>query len=357
MKSLDELSICEKKFANSSFVLFRLPCAEEYQVILQQNPPQTFLDLQEIDGLKGFLIAPFNPSNESPYILLEGETITVKQFDRTQDLPLGFKEIIDEGKNSYEKAFKEIQEELHSKKYKKIVLARTEEVELQEYTLSQILLTFQKACSIYPNSYVALWNTPTTGLWLTATPELLLRKNEDDWESMALAGTMSSEQREYLYLANWSNKNKREQEYVSQYIEEHLTPHTQHLYKSETYPTECGKLIHLRTDFKFKINETSSSLKVLQSLHPTPAICGIPTREAHNLIIKNEQVPRKYYSGFSGPLNQSKTAFYVTLRCLNINKNKTVFYAGGGILPESKLQEEWEETERKLKTMKDLFEE
>ena len=357
MKSLDELLVCEKNISNSSFVLFRLPHTEEYQVILQQNPPKTFLDLNEIDGLKGFLIAPFNPSNTSPYIFLEGQTLTIKQSGKTKDFTLGIQEITDNGRGSYEKAFKEIQEELQIKKYKKIVLARTEEVELNKYTLSHIISTFQKACRIYPNSYVALWNTPTTGLWLTATPELLLRKNEDHWESMALAGTMSIEDKEYLRLSNWSDKNKREQEYVSQYIEEQLITHTNHLCKSDTYPTTCGKLIHLRTDFKFQINETSSPLKVLINLHPTPAICGIPTIETHNTIIKNEQVPRKYYCGFSGPLNQSEISFYVTLRCLNINKSKAVFYAGGGILPESKLQEEWEETERKLNTMKDLFEE
>lgn len=55
-----------------------------------------------------------------------------------------------------------------------------------------------------------------------------------------------------------------------------------------------------------------------------------------------------YYAGFSGPyLLEEQTMLYVSLRCMQLNANMATLYAGGGIMPESKENEEWEETVRK----------
>ena len=69
-------------------------------------------------------------------------------------------------------------------------------------------------------------------------------------------------------------------------------------------------------------------------------------------ILEAESTPRRYYSGFCGPLGlHGETALYVSLRCMSFTRSSATLYAGGGILPESRLEEEWEETRRKLLTM------
>ena len=41
--------------------------------------------------------------------------------------------------------------------------------------------------------FIALVHTPQSGMWLTATPEILLEGSGCDWRTIALAGTMRLE--------------------------------------------------------------------------------------------------------------------------------------------------------------------
>ena len=53
-----------------------------------------------------------------------------------------------------------------------------------------------------------------------------------------------------------------------------------------------------------------------------------------------------------GPLQTPSTHLYVSLRCMNIEGNIYHLYAGGGLLRDSTLEQEWQETEAKLETMR-----
>ena len=82
----------------------------------------------------------------------------------------------------------------------------------------------------------------------------------------------------------------------------------------------------------------------------TPNSCGVWT------ATRIEPTSRFYYAGFSGPyLLEEQTMLYVSLRCMQLNANMATLYAGGGIMPESKENEEWEETVRKMATMRQLI--
>ena len=57
--------------------------------------------------------------------------------------------------------------------------------------------------------------------------------------------------------------------------------------------------------------------ELVEALHPTPAVCGLPKQEAIDFITANESIDRKYYSGYCGPWNVGgKTALFVSLRCI-----------------------------------------
>ena len=72
-----------------------------------------------------------------------------------------------------------------------------------------------------------------------------------------------------------------------------------------------------------------------------------------HFIIENEGYDRSYYSGFIGWLDpKGKTDLYVNLRCMNILPQTFTLYAGGGLLAASQLEDEWQETEDKLDTMR-----
>lgn len=346
----------EQRDTNSSFVLFRYPQSAEFYVGFPQGAHKTFLSLAEMKGERGFLIAPFTPTRENPFILLDTSVLSAVSLPSQWAETLSRNATVDNGDSSYRQAFGAIQRELSEHSYKKIVLARIEEVEVGEYSLSNLYHLFLKACLLYPHSYIASWYTPLTGFWITATPELLLSRQNSDCHTMALAGTALARDKKYSDVNNWSEKNRKEHQCVTDFIEEQLKPYAVCLQKSKTYPAEYGNLVHLRTDFKFQLAPSYSALDVINQLHPTPAICGYPTGEIRNILLQHEQINRKYYAGFSGLLGNENARFYVTLRCMNITNNHATLYAGGGVLAESKEKEEWEETERKLNTMRELFE-
>ena len=72
--------------------------------------------------------------------------------------------------------------------------------------------------------------------------------------------------------------------------------------------------------------------------------------------MQNEHSPRRYYSGFMGALSiEEKTNLFVTLRCMELFSNGYCLYAGGGILNDSTEEQEWQETEIKLDTMRNII--
>ena len=121
------------------------------------------------------------------------------------------------------------------------------------------------------------------------------------------------------------------------------------------YTATAGELAHLKTDIRFRLSSVEALGDILQALHPTPAVCGLPKEEAFRFILSHEGYDRSYYAGFLGRWEpEGKTALYVNLRCMQCGEGaeKIRLYAGGGILPASVCEEEWMETERKLQTMK-----
>lgn len=188
---------------------------------------------------------------------------------------------------------------------------------------------------------------------MTATPEPLLVGEGEEWHTVALAGTQPNGDSSSVL---WDDKNREEQALVARFITDKLTPLTKDLNVSETRTVEAGNVCHLCTDFSFRLSGEDDIKAILTALHPTPAVCGHPRQEALKAILEDEISPRRYYAGFSGPLAlHGTTRLYVSLRCMYRDEEEAVLYAGGGIMPESRMEAEWQETERKLQTMLGLL--
>ena len=231
----------------------------------------------------------------------------------------------------------------------KLVLARSEDFAQKGCHPAKL---FARACQCYPEAFVALFSAPQCGTWLVASPEVLLLRDSVQWHTMALAGTM----RYADHLPQWSDKNVREQDYVTRYIKACLDRYSDDVSLTGPYTKRAGGLVHLCTDFSFNLSPDVRLGDVLDAMHPTPAVCGLPKEEALRFILDNESVDRDYYSGFSGPLNlEGQTSFFVSLRCMRIIGDRYRLFAGGGILPESDESLEWEETEAKMQTMLSLI--
>lgn len=350
-KNIDLEEIAARKH---SFIFFREPDSEKVNFIWNKDKPNLiFRHIEELNGQSGYVIAPFRVDENHPIVLVPAEKITV--FDGAhQRIPEG----AEQGKNAVEPGtvdkeyagnFETFIDVLQNNTFDKLVLSRSMEVGKPENFDAGA--SFWQACKNYPHSYVYFLYTPETGGWLGSTPETILSGKEGLWRTVALAGTLPVLKNGNLPV-RWSPKQRTEQEYVAAYIRRQLDSLNIKYLEKGAYPAYAGALSHLKTDFYFLLPDEDKLGDLLSLLHPTPAVCGLPKEEAYKFILENEGYDRRYYSGFVGWLDpEEKTDLYVNLRCMSIQDDKLTLYAGGGLLASSELDDEFQETEKKMQTM------
>jgi isochorismate synthase len=367
-----------------AYAIYRLPHEDHATIIRQKaGDPVELQSLSDLNGRCGFVVAPFEVKGDQPVVLIEGEREIVplcapahpaapachldqaKRVERTLGQAKRQSRALDDARDDkrgnnpstyYKVDFANYHSQLENGHFRKIVLARCADENMPVGVEKMDL--FYRACEMYPRLFIALVETPQSGCWLTATPEILLDGKAQDWRTIALAGTMKLEGDQLNgegETLTWSTKNIQEQRIVATYITECLEQFTGDFREEGPRTVRAANLVHLRSDFTFKLADNDHIGDVLQALHPTPAVCGLPKREAFNFIVKNEHTPRRYYSGFMGPLQMDETHLYVSLRCMNIEGDKCHLYAGGGLLKDSTEEQEWQETEAKMETMKRLI--
>ena len=351
-----------------AYAIYRLPHEDHATIIRQKTgDPVELQSLSDLNGRCGFVVAPFEVKPNQPVVVIEGESevVPVCHLERSREISpraaLGRDDKGGSGRDDkpstyYKVDFANYHSQLENGHLRKIVLARCADEDMPIGVEKMDL--FYRACEMYPRLFIALVETPQSGCWLTATPEILLDGKGHDWRTIALAGTMKLEGDQLNgegETLTWSTKNIQEQRIVATYITECLEQFTGDFREEGPRTVRAANLVHLRSDFTFKLADNDHIGDVLQALHPTPAVCGLPKREAFNFIVKNEHTPRRYYSGFMGPLQMDETHLYVSLRCMNIEGDKCHLYAGGGLLKDSTEEQEWQETEAKMETMKRLI--
>ena len=340
----------------TAFAIYRLP-HEDHAILIRQSvgEPEEFLSCAELNGRRGFVVAPFQISEQQPILMIRPDSVeTVPcEADGTWDDVMP-REASHHSDPDYAIDFANFHAQLVSGTFRKIVLARCADEETSEAIAP--LQLFHRACMLYPRMFIALVSTSKSGCWLTATPEILLEGKSETWRTIALAGTMKLEgdqlngEGESL---RWSTKNIQEQRIVATYITECLERFTGDFHEEGPRTVRAANLVHLRSDFTFSLPDNQHLGDLLHTLHPTPAVCGLPKRETFEFITHNEHTPRRYYSGFMGMLDPAaETHLYVSLRCMNIEGNRYHLYAGGGLLKDSQKEQEWLETEAKLETMR-----
>ena len=348
----------------SAYAIYRLPHEDHATLIRQtEGNPVELHSLTELNGKQGFVVAPFEVKANQPILVIQGEVSTLPldtarcHLDQAKRVERSLDYARDDNPSGYYKIdFANYHSQLEADNFRKIVLARCADEKMGEKVEPMDL--FYRACEMYPRMFIALVETEKSGCWLTATPEILLDGKGNDWRTIALAGTMKLEGEQLDgegETLTWSTKNIQEQRIVATYITECLEQFTGNFREEGPRTVRAANLVHLRSDFTFKLEDNNHIGDILNTLHPTPAVCGLPKREAFQFIVKNEHSPRRYYSGFMGPLGATETHLYVSLRCMNIDGDTCHLYAGGGLLKDSVEEQEWLETEAKMETMRRLL--
>lgn len=342
------------------------------------------LDRVEVENLKsGFIFHPFSRENHAVKYLNQdihlvreredNKTITLhteisdeeihERFsitDSNQKIksnssiePGGYD--LDKEKSSFINLVNQSIDNIQKNVFQKVVLSRTKSVKLPEGF--NPVRFFDALDAKYTNAFIHLTHIPGIGTWSGATPEILIDINENNhFQTVALAATQSYDKETGIEETTWSQKDIEEQAMVSRYIINCFKRIRLREF-DEIGPRTflSGNLVHLKTNFLVDMNKVDFpelGSVMLELLHPTSAVCGMPKEITQKFIEKHEGFDRSYFSGYIGPVNvQYETNIYVNLRCTKLENNHAQLFAGAGIISNSNPEKEWKETEIKMDTI------
>lgn len=336
-----EIDICIE--TRQPFAVYRMPYEQEVHFV-KSGLCEVVADLDELDrcAKEGFVISPFELNGDLPIVFISEEATEQDVFP-----------ICDPDRVSCDISFEEYKTVLSTFKecitdglVDKLVLSRSTSIPRNDKSLGQI---YAEAVRKYPRMMIYLCQTPHTGIWMGCSPEILVEGSRGSWRTVALAGT-----KPYAEDVEWDNKNRSEQHFVELFIEKRVSRLGTVIDKHGPYTSRAGHLAHLRTDYFFTTPDNVGIGTIAKHLHPTPAVCGLPQKEALDIIRRHEPIDRQYYSGFVGVVGKESRLF-VNLRCVKVSTDKLTFFAGGGILSTSEPESEWWETEAKMATLRNLF--
>ncbi|WP_298330785.1 chorismate-binding protein [uncultured Dokdonia sp.] len=370
MNSTDFFEHIEEHFESTlPFVVYRKPNEEKIHALLQDD--ETLHEVHDFSE-SGFVFAPFDAST-SETVLIPAEESFVMELDSFENEMLLEAETIlvnhtNEDREAHIKLVNRGIEAIADTAMKKVVLSRKQNI---PHNYESPVEIFKRLLGTYKTAFVYCWYHPNVGLWLGATPETLLSINNRRLHTMSLAGTQKTSASSDVV---WGEKEQEEQQFVTDSIVENLSTLVNDLQVSDVKTQQAGTLLHLKTDISAIINENETSIAaVINALHPTPAVCGLPKNEAKEFILNHEGYARSYYTGFLGELNyktekkrartrrnvenlaysaiKKHTHLFVNLRCMEVDASGAQLYVGGGVTASSDAVAEWEETVNKLQTV------
>jgi len=336
------------------FVISRQPKEKELICYIQNT--KILHELKSYNDV-GFVFAPFSKNDKKVIFPIQECTVHSANIINVNQLKVAKTSVktttidnIDHSKRRHVKLVKKGIKFIEDGHVKKVVLSRCENLKNESL---DIVDTYKTMLKNYENALVYMWFHPAVGLWMGATPERLITIDKNKFRTMSLAGTQNYND---TINVNWKQKELKEQQFVTDYILKNIKENIDDIKCNGPYTVKAGKLLHLRTDISGELKTVDLLEKLIKSLHPTPAVCGLPRDISADFIVKNENYRRTYYSGYLGELNvNKKTNLFVNLRCMEIHMAEVSIFVGGGITIDSDAVSEWEETVSKANIMKKVL--
>jgi isochorismate synthase len=364
-----------------SFVIYRLPEADLFQVFIDPTP--LFVDrVNNFNDINGFLFSPFKHethksilihsncrliyklNSDNYWILIHAEGLDIlNNFNSDNTYHFSFDSNVctfsDIDRLSYLENVDKCKSFIENGEVDKVVLSRSKDKLLDKSFNFSILFT--ELSNSFSSSFIYLIYNSSIGFWTGASPELLLHNNQNIIKTVSLAGTKLNINENTSVLGLWSDKEFYEQLLVSNFITDCFNKLNITVYNTDGPNTvKSGNLLHLKTDFaidliKNNIFDDHIISSLLYLLHPTSAVGGMPKKRALEIINRLEFNSRSYFTGYLGPVNivesidtRLQTNLFVNIRCMRVVGNKATFFAGAGITKDSIPENEFVETENKM---------
>ena len=220
-------------------------------------------------------------------------------------------------------------------------------------------LAYQALRVINPAPFSAYLSTPYAHI-LSSSPERFLRVNKDMVETKPIKGTrpraghprLDAELAEALRL---SEKDRAENVMIVDLLRNDLSKNCElgsvrvpRLFDVETYAT----VHHLVSTVTGKLRTGRDAIDLLRGCFPGGSITGAPKLRAMEIIDKVERFRRGVYCGaigyigFDGGMDTN-----IAIRTLTLSHGTVRFWAGGGIIADSEVESEYQESFDKARAL------
>jgi salicylate biosynthesis isochorismate synthase len=246
-----------------------------------------------------------------------------------------------------------------SPELRKVVLARAQQLEAAPGRRFAPLTTAWHLRRQQPGCVTFAWQHTDGTAFVGATPELLCRVIDDRIETCALAGTAPrgrnpGEDQALATTLAATGKEQHEHRLVVDGIVNALVDLGIEV-STSTSPRirQLQDVQHLETPISGALPPRRGLLDVVSTLHPTPAVGGVPREEALRWLAQHEGLDRGHYAGPIGWFEGSgRGAMYVALRSVFITLDSAWAFAGAGIVSGSEADAEWREVNHKLRAIR-----
>jgi menaquinone-specific isochorismate synthase len=244
---------------------------------------------------------------------------------------------------------------------RKVVLAQALEADLAaDFPRAA---TLERLAEKYPDCH-RYWFEPPGGesAFFGATPERLVSLRGRTVETDALAGTTGRGETpsEDEWLARElldDEKNVHEHELVAETVREQLEPFAASISAGERRVRRLATVQHLHTPITAELDADRHVLELVEALHPTPAVGGLPPDRALATIRETEPFDRGWYAAPVGWIDAAGNgAFAVAIRSAVASRRRATLFAGVGVVSDSDPDREWDEVQLKYRPILDELE-
>jgi menaquinone-specific isochorismate synthase len=190
--------------------------------------------------------------------------------------------------------------------------------------------------------------------FIGASPERLFRRIDNTVECEALAGTRprgktDDEDTALGEQLLGSEKDRREHGYVLDTVVNTVKELCSgQIIEDQVSLLKLPRVQHLMARFRGQLADDINDSDLLEALHPTPAVGGLPREKAIGHIGSLERFDRGWYAGPVGWMGAQSTEFAVGIRSGLIEDSSILLYSGAGIVKGSDAESEWQEIENKM---------
>lgn len=240
----------------------------------------------------------------------------------------------------------------------KVVLARPQDQPLGEIEAWQVIDCLRRQ---HGNTQLFACRRGDS-CFLGASPERLVQVRGGQAQTHALAGTAarSTDAGEDARLGDAlldSAKDRHEHQLVVDAIRAALKPYSETLeIPGEPVLKQLASVQHLNTPIRARLARGAGILRLVQALHPTPAVGGYPRAAALDYIRRHEGMDRGWYAAPLGWLDGDGNGdFLVALRSALLSPGHGHLFAGCGLVGDSEPRLEYRETCLKLAAMQEAL--